>query len=99
MKRTTRIPLTPISPGYDMNAPSGGLYSQYGVFLTYRRNDGAYKVKATGKIPAASLVDNAGGGCVAVSVQELVQPLQGQGAASQVMSTERVINPPKLRGL
>lgn len=68
-------------------------------YLTDRGDDGADKVKATGKIPAASLVDDAGGGSVAVGVQELVQPLQGRGATSQVVPSKRVINPPEFRGL
>lgn len=69
------------------------------AFLTDRRNDGAHEVKAAGKIPAASLVDDSGGGSVAVGVQKLVQPLQSQGATSQMVPSKRVIDPPKFRGL
>lgn len=69
------------------------------TYLTDRRNYGADKVKATGKVPAASLVNDAGSGSVAVCVQQLVQSLQGQGATSQVVPPKRVINPPEFRGL
>jgi len=38
------------------------------MFLTDRRNYGAHEVKATRKIPAASLIDDADGRSVAVGV-------------------------------
>lgn len=44
----------------------------YVTFLTDRRNYGAYEMKTARKVPAASLVDDAGGGSVAVGVQQLV---------------------------
>lgn len=77
------------------------IHSEYGktAFLTDRRNYGAHEVKATRKIPAAPLVDDAGGGSVPIGVQKLVQPLQRQRTVSQMVLSKRVINLPELYGL